>query len=167
MRVGERVSRSGVRTRAGTPVESGTVEWRLARAAAAAVLVVSAPTIAVAALVAGRPGAIGAAIAAAVVLGMFVLSGGLVAFGARFGPNGIFAATLGGFFLRLVLYAALIVMLSPLPGIDGPSLAVSAAVLLVTSLAWEVRYVMRTPEFFWLDTARTGRARAGAERMTP
>lgn len=129
------------------------VELRLARSAALATAAAALPVLAVAWWAAGPAGLRGAAVGAAVVLGMFGVSGALVAFGARFGPSGLFAATLGGFALRLMAYAVLMVVLTPVDGLHGPSLAIAAAVLLAVGLAWDVRAVLRTPSFFWVDAS--------------
>jgi hypothetical protein len=138
------------------------VELRIARSAAAAVLVLSVPVVGIAALAVGREGAIGAAVGAGVVLGMFVLAGGLVTLAAPFGPSAILAATLGGFALRLVLYAVLMVVLTPIEAIHGPSLAIAAAVLLLSALAWEARHVSRIPDFFWVRTEERPSERTSA-----
>ncbi|HUH07751.1 MAG TPA: hypothetical protein VML96_08090, partial [Egibacteraceae bacterium] len=92
-------------------------------------------------------------IAAALVLAMFGLSGVSVAFAARFGPSAVMAAALGGFMLRLVAYALLIVLLRPVEAIHGPSLAISAAVLLIATLVCEAWLVITRPGFFWVDTS--------------
>ncbi|MDP9405942.1 MAG: hypothetical protein M3O86_04960, partial [Actinomycetota bacterium] len=96
-------------------------------------------------------GALGAGVGAAVVAGMFLLSGAPLSWAARIGPEALMAAALGGYLVRLMLYAVLIVVLRPVEAIHGPSLALSAAVLLVAALGWEVRLVSRVPGFFWVD----------------
>jgi ATP synthase protein I len=127
------------------------VELRLAASALRVIALAAVPVTGAAFVLAGARGALGAAIAAGVVAGMFLLSGGLLSLAAPLGPSALLAAALGGYVLRLMLYALLIVLLRPLEGFSHASLAVSAAVLLVVALAWEIRVVSRTPELFWLD----------------
>ena len=135
-------------TRPGDPVE-----LRLARSAALLLLALSVPAIAIAFAAAGANGAKSAAIGAAVVIGMFLMTGTMLSWAAKIGPTALFAAALGGYAVRLLIYAGLIVLLRPIEWIHGPSLAISAAVLLVIALAWEVRLVGRNPSLFWIDPA--------------
>jgi len=142
-------------------------ELRIAGSAMRAVLVLAVPCLALATVLAGPRGLLGAGIGAAVVLGMFAISAALSALAAPHGPSAMLLATVGGFALRLVIYAILIVVLDPVEAIHGPSLAVSAAVLLVGTLAWEVRHVSRTPGFWWVHTAAPSAASpVGTERTT-
>ena len=137
-----------------TPVRPGDpVELRLARSAALLLVALSVPAIGLAFLAAGADGAKSAAIGAAVVIGMFLMAGAMLSGAAKIGPSASFAAALGGYVLRLGIYAGLIVLLRPVEWIHGPSLAITAAVLLVISLAWEVRLVGRNPSLFWVDPA--------------
>ena len=141
-----------------SPVASDNpIELRLARSAAGFLLVLGGPVIAGAFLAAGLAGALSAAIGAAVVIGMFLMAGALMSYAARVSPAALMAAVLGGYVLRLVIYALLIVLLRPVEWLSGPTLAISTAVLLVEVLMWEVRLVSRTPELFWVD-ARAGRS---------
>ncbi|CAN5168753.1 hypothetical protein BH20ACT9_BH20ACT9_08700 [soil metagenome] len=141
------------------------VELRLARSAVVFVTLLAVPVVGVAALVAGGGGALGAAIGAAVVVGMFAMSGATLSWAARLGPTALMGAALGGYLLRLMIYALLIVLLRPVEAIHGPSLAVSAAVLLVAALVWEVRTVSRLPGLFWVQTGnRPGQGR-GADMV--
>ncbi len=128
----------------------------MARSALLVIGMVAVPVIGIAAVVAGSGGALGAGIGAAVVAGMFAMSGALLSFAARIGPEAIFAAALGGYLLRLMIYALLIVLLRPVEAIHGPSLAICAAVVMVAALVAEVRLVSRNPQMFWLDTAPRG-----------
>ena len=127
------------------------VELRMARSALAAVAVLAVPCVAVAALTAGRNGAIGAGVATAVVAGMFAMSGAMTSWAARLGTTVLMGAVLGGYLIRMVVYALLIVLLRPVEAVHGRSLAVTAAVLLVGALVWEVRLVSRVPGFFWVN----------------
>ncbi|MDP8977454.1 MAG: hypothetical protein M3N17_02540 [Actinomycetota bacterium] len=143
---------------ASAPGPPRDVELHLARSAVVLATLLAPPVVGVAALAAGGGGALGAAIGAAVVAGMFVMSGATLSWAARLGPTALMGAALGGYLLRLMIYALLIVLLRPVEAIHGPSLAVSAAVLLVAALVWEVRVVSRLPGAFWVRTeARRGR----------
>lgn len=142
-------------------------ELRIAGSAMRAVLVLAVPCLALATVLAGPQGLLGAGVGTAVVLGMFGISAALSALAAPHGPSAMLLATVGGFALRLVIYAILIVVLDPVEAIHGPSLAVSAAVLLVGTLAWEVRHVSRTPGFWWVHTtAPSAASPVGTERTT-
>lgn len=127
------------------------VELRIAGSALRFLAVLALPTLAAAWWYAGREGLNGALVGIGVVAGMFAVSAVLSALAAPHGPAALFAAVLGGYALRLGIYAALIVLLRPVAAIDGPSLAVSAAVVLLATLAYEAWHICRTPQFFWID----------------
>ena len=129
------------------------VELRLARSAALFLVVLGAPVIGIAALFAGWPGAASAGIGTAVVIGMFLMAGATMSWAARISPAALMGAVLGGYLVRLMIYAGLIVLLRPVPWLSGTSLAISTAVLLVAVLAWEVRVASRNPSMFWVDAA--------------
>ena len=141
-----------------SPVRStDAVELRLARSAVGFLIVLGGPVIGVAALFAGVPGALSAGVGALVVIGMFLMAGALMSWAARISPTALMAAVLGGYLLRLFIYAALILLLRPVEWLHPPSLAIGTAVLLVAVLAWEVRVASRNPSMFWVD-AGAGRA---------
>lgn len=149
------------------PIRAGDgVELRLARSAVGFLLVLGIPVIAVAALVGGTPGALSAGIGATVVIGMFLMAGATMSWAARISPAALMGAVLGGYLVRLMVYALLIVVLRPVEWLDGPSLAISTAVLLVAVLAWEVRVASRNPSMFFVD-AGAGRAPAAAVVYSP
>lgn len=129
------------------------IELRLARSAAVFVVALGIPVIAIAWLLAGKPGLYSAAIGAAVVIGMFLMAGATMSWAARIGPTALMGAVLGGYLVRLMIYAGLIVLLRPLQWLSGPALAISTAVLLVAVLVWEGRVVSRNPSLFWVDAA--------------
>ena len=149
------------------PIRAGDgVELRLARSAVGFLVVLGIPVIGVAALVGGTPGALSAGIGAAVVIGMFLMAGATMSWAARISPTALMGAVLGGYLVRLMVYALLIVVLRPVNWLDGPSLAISTAVLLVAVLAWEVRVASRNPSMFFVD-ADAGRAPATAVVYSP
>lgn len=129
------------------------VELDLAKGAVKALAVAGIPVLGLAWTLAGTGGLLGAGISLAIVSGMYLLSGALLSFAAKLGPGALMGAALGGFALRLMIYALLMVLLRPVEAIHGPSLAVSAAVLLVFSLVWEARAVSRMPNLYWIDAA--------------
>lgn len=142
-------------------------ELRIAASAVRAVLLLAVPCLAISTWLAGSNGLLGATIATAIVLAMFGISAALAAIAAPHGPTAMLLATVGGFALRLMIYAILIVVLDPVEAIHGPSLAISAAVLLLGALAWEVRHVSRTPGFWWVQPLTPSAASpVGTERTT-
>jgi hypothetical protein len=137
-----------------TPRPAGAgdaIELDLARSAAIFTVALAVPVIAVAWLAAGLPGLYSAAIGAAVVIGMFLMAGATMSWAARISPTALMAAVLGGYLVRLMIYAGLILLLRPVEWLSGPSLAIATAVLLVAVLAWEVRVASRNPSLFWVN----------------
>ena len=144
------------------PIQAGDgIEMRLARSAVGFLLGRGVPVVAVAGLLRGAPGALSAGIGAVVVIGMFLMAGATMSWAARISPAALMGAVLGGYLVRLMIYAGLIVLLRPVPWLSGTSLASSTAVLLVAVLAWEVRVASRNPSMFWVD-ARAGQASSAA-----
>lgn len=127
------------------------VELRLARSAAVFLVVLGLPVIAVSGLVAGMPGVAGASLGTAVVIGMFLMAGATMSWAARISPTALMGAVLGGYVVRLMIYAVLIIVLGDAPWLSGTTLAVATALLLVAALAWEVRVASRNPSMFWVD----------------
>jgi hypothetical protein len=72
------------------------------------------------------------------------------------------AAALGGYVLKLCIYAVLIVLLADSDAIDGSSLAVTSAILLVAALVWQTRWALRDARLFWVTTS----GHASASRST-
>lgn len=135
------------------------IEWRLALRGVAVTVALGALFVGGAGWWLGTPGLAGAGLAVAVVAGMQALSGGLLSLAARFGPTALLGAALGGYVLKLCIYVVLMVLLGDAEGIHGPSLAVTAAILLVVALTWQTRLVMRDARLFWVaDPAPTGTA---------
>jgi len=138
------------------------VELRIAGSALRFLALIAVPVLAVAWLAAGPRGLNGALVGVGVVAGMFAIAAGLTALAAPHGTSALFTAILGGYALRLGIYAALMVWLRPVEAIDGPSLAISAAVVLMATLAYESWHLMRTPQLFWIDPAASA-----PERIRP
>ncbi len=142
------------------------VEWRIAVSAVRFALALGLPLVAVATLVAGAEGALGATVAVVIVCGMFAIPAVLVTAGARYGLRGVIAATLGGFQLRLVLFGGLLVVLTHLRALHGASLPLVAAAVLVPTLVYESWVVCRTPGLFWVDAGK-GKAVSGGPVSRP
>lgn len=138
--------------RAGDPIE-----LQLALGALRLLVAVTVPVIAVAWFLAGFEGGLSAAIAIALVAGMYLMSGALLSYAAKFGPEALMAAALGGFALRLAIYGLLLVLLTPVEAIHGPTLAVTAAVLIVATLVYEARMVSKIPNLYWVDASAARR----------
>jgi hypothetical protein len=126
------------------------IEWRIALHGVALTVGLGLVFVGGAGWWLGAPGLAGAGMAVAVVAGMQALSGALLSLAARFGPSALLAAALGGYVLKLCIYVVLMVLLRDAEGIDGPSLAVTAAVLLIVVLAWQTRLVLRDQRLFWV-----------------
>ena len=157
------IASPGQRDAPSPPGPDDPVELHLAKSALKLIAVLTLPTVGFGWLAAGPNGALGAGIAVAVVGGMYLMSGALLSFAARLGPGALMGAALGGFALRLLIYALLIVLLGDVEAIHGPSLAIAAAWLLVATLVHEARLVSRTPSLFWID-ARQARPQQRSRR---
>jgi hypothetical protein len=142
-----------VATTARPPAAGDAIELQLARSAAIFVVVLGIPVVGIAWLVQGTPGLFSALIGAAVVIGMFLMAGTTMSWAARIGPEALMGAVLGGYLVRLMIYAGLILLLRDVPWLHGPTLAISTAVLLVAVLGWEVRVASRNPSLFWVNAA--------------
>ncbi len=123
----------------------------MARAALGVGACLAVPVVGIAWLVRDLAGALTALGALAIVIGQFWVTGRSLAWAAGKGPVAVQATALGGFFLRLVFYAVLILALRPVEAVDGPVLAIVTAVSLVILLTWEVRLVMRHSEMWFID----------------
>jgi len=126
-------------------------EALLGRAALRVVGVLAVPVVGLAWLVRGPEGAVTAAGGLAVVgVGQF-LTGTSLSWAARRGNGLLMAVTLGGFLVRLGVYAILIVTLSSSSRVDAPALVASVTLALAAVLTHETRLVMREGSFWWLD----------------
>ncbi|MBW3620657.1 MAG: hypothetical protein KY461_10465, partial [Actinobacteria bacterium] len=133
------------------PLTRGS-ERTMAEAAVRVGVVAAVPVVVAALALRGAAGALTALGAVLLVVGNFYVTGRSLDWAARFGPTALQATALGGFLVRLVLFAAAIVVLRPVDAIDGPVLAISAAVAMVVVLAYEVRLVSSHRELWFVDT---------------
>lgn len=130
---------------------SRTAEYAMARAAMRVVapLVVTAPVVAY--LARGPEGAFTALGAVALVGAWFGVSGLSLGWAAGRSLATLQAVALGGFATRVGAMAIGMVALGPVEAIDGHVLAVTVAVGVVLLLAYEVRFVLRAAEFWWVS----------------
>ncbi len=128
-------------------------ESEMVRAALRVGLVVGVPATLVGGVLRGTSGALTALLTVGFVVGVFAVTGRSLGWAAKHGPIAIQAVALGGFFVRLVLYAAMILVLRPVDAIDDTVLAVSAAVAMVAVLTYETRLVLTQREFWFVDAS--------------
>ncbi len=122
----------------------------MARAALRVGVVLAILAVIIAGTFRGLPGALTALGAVVLVVGQFAITGRSLAWAAKFGPTAVQATALGGFGLRLMIYAGLIIALRPVEAIDGPVLAITTAASLILLLAYEVRLVMTHSEMWFV-----------------
>jgi hypothetical protein len=127
-------------------------EPELAWHGAAFATVAAVPVVAVAAALRGGPGLLGAALAAGLVMGLFGLTGVLLACVARRSPARLPAVSLVGAIVRIIAYGALLTALAGVDNIDRASTVVATCLLLIATLVYEVRFATTTPGFYWLHT---------------
>ena len=113
-----------------------------------------------AALLRGAGAALTAGFVVVLVVGLFALTGLAHGWAATRGLVTFQAVVMGGLFLRLSVYAVLLVTLHPTDLLDPIVLAITTPIVVLTLLAYEVRFVSSRPEFLFLDTT----ARAGTDR---
>jgi hypothetical protein len=100
----------------------------------------------VAGLARGLDGAVAAALGVAVVAANFLVAGAMLSAAIRVSLAMYHAAALFGFFLRLALMTATMLLIVRLVEIDRPAFGVSAVVAYVALLAWEAAAVSRGRE---------------------
>jgi hypothetical protein len=127
-------------------------ELELARYGAVVATIVAVPTVLVATVVRGRPGLLGAVLAAGLVIGLFAVTGVLLSCVARRSPATLPAVSLVGALIRMVAYGALLTALAGVDGIDRSSTVVATCLLLIVTLVYEVRFTATTPGFYWVHT---------------
>ena len=93
-------------------------------------------------------------------MGLFALTGVLLACVVRRSPATLPAVSLVGALLRMIAYGALPTALIGVDGNDRGSTAVPTYVLLVVTLAHEMRFVTTTPGFYWLHSPAPDGAQA-------
>lgn len=130
-------------------------EALLGRAAVRVVAVLALPVVGISWVLRGSDAAATAIGGLALVaLGQWV-TGRSLSWAARRSLTILHVVTLGGFLVRLAVYATLIILLAPTDMVDGPVLAASVALTVVAVLAVETRMVLRDNSFWWLDSSAT------------
>ena len=114
------------------------------------------PVVLLVVAVAGRgvAGLLTALGALALVVGNFYITGRAFHWAGRIGPTAVQAVALGGFFVKLVVLAIVLVALSGVDAVDGPVLAITTAFATIVLLATEVRLVLTHAEFWWLTDGK-------------
>jgi hypothetical protein len=122
------------------------VEAVIARHTVRRAVVVGPVIVLVAGLARGLDGAVAAALGVAVVAANFLVAGAMLSAAIRVSLAMYHAAALFGFFLRLALMTATMLLIVRLVEIDRPAFGVSAVVAYVALLAWEAAAVSRGRE---------------------
>ena len=117
------------------------VERQLARHLAARAALIAPVVVAVAWLVRGGDGALGAAIGVAVVALNFLAAAALASYAAPLGPGAIASAAMGGYVLRLGIVFVVLLALRDVDAVDMASLVITIAFAHLALLAVEVRSV--------------------------
>lgn len=128
-----------------------TAEFAMARAAARVVVPAAVPATAIAWAVRGARGGLTALAAVAFVAVWFGLSGLSLGWAARRSLALLQAVALGGFALRVGALGIAMVALAPVAAIDGPVLAITVGAGVVLLLTYEVWYVLRRADLWWVD----------------
>lgn len=138
------------------------VELHLAGVGTRAALLLTPPAL-LGGWLAGRgPGVVGAAIAAAMVIGLLYLSAVVLGAAARRGGASLIAGVYGGFLARLVIYGVVMALLAPLDAVHLPSMAITTLVLVIATLLAQALHASKTPQLYWLGTNGQRIARPGA-----
>lgn len=118
------------------------------------------PALGVAALLRGAPGLRGAGLAAALVVGMFAVSGIVLVCVALRAPDKLPAVSLVGAIVRMIAYGAVLAALDGADGIDRASTVLATCLLLAVTLIYEARSTATRPGFYWLRTPAPNGARS-------
>ena len=128
------------------PTMSNPIEATLARHTVRRAVVVGPPLIVLFWLLRGGKGAVGASVGLAVVVGYFLLSGAMLSAAARRSLAAYHAAALLGFFVRLGLITATLLVVAWLAEVDRPSVGIAAVVSYLVLLSWETVVVAKGSE---------------------
>lgn len=119
-------------------------------AAARLLALLSVPVTAGAWWVAGPGGALGAGAGLLLVLALFGLTGLVLSRMRATAPSVVVGVSLVGLGLRIAGYAVALALLASVDSLHRPSLALATMVGFAATLAYEIRVVSRTPQFFWV-----------------
>lgn len=144
------------------------VELHLAGVGTRAALLLTAPALLGGWLAARGPGVVGAAIAAAMVIGLLYLSAVVLGAAARRGGASLITGAYGGFLARLAIYGVVMALLAPLDAVHLPSMAITTLALVIATLLAQALHASKTPQLYWLGTNGQGTARQdGALTIDP
>lgn len=124
---------------------------RLATRALTLLAGLAVPTAVVAGVLAGAPGVVGALVGVGFVALLFGAASASLAWALDHAPNLAVAVLAAGTFVRLAIYAAVLVALSGVSWVHPPSLAIATGVATALTLAAELVWLARSPELFHLD----------------
>ncbi len=127
-----------------------TPEYAMAKVGLMVCAALALPAVATAGVLRGRDGAVTAALAIALVTVWLLVTALPLGWAARRGMTTVVAVAAGGYALRLAGLAVALVLLQPVRTIDGPVLAVTAAVAMVALLATEAGYTLRRSDLWWV-----------------
>ncbi|MFO7294022.1 MAG: hypothetical protein FWJ92_05185 [Actinomycetes bacterium] len=122
------------------------VEATLARHTASRAVYVGPVLVALFWLARGPEGALASALGVGVVVANFLLSGAMMSISARISLAVYHAAALFGFFLRLGLIVATMLLITRMIDIDRVAFGVTAVVAYLALIAWETRAVAKGRE---------------------
>lgn len=128
-------------------------EQALAGSAARLLALLGVPLTAGAWLYAGAGGAAGALAGVLLVLVLFGLTGAVLGRVRAASPSLVVGVSLAGVGVRIAGYATALALLASVEWLHRPSLALAILVSFVATLAYEIRIVSRTPQFFWVRTS--------------
>lgn len=146
--------------------QAGRDERRLARGAGITLAVLAVPLSVMGGLSAGRPGVAGALIGLALVGLLFGGAALLLAETAVRRPQGGVGVLVAGAVVRLIVYIAVLDLLSSAAWVHAPSLALATAVGIAVTLGAELLLLARLPHLFFID-ADAARPPATATRSEP
>ena len=122
------------------PLRQG-LEARLGRHTARRALFVGPLLVGLFWIARGADGAIGAAIGVAIVVGYFVLYGLMLSVAARLSLSAYHAAALFGFFVRIGLVAAVLLVLGSIFELDRIAVGIAVVASYLVLLTWEAAAV--------------------------
>lgn len=105
----------------------------------------------------GVGGALSSALGYALVVGNLAAAAALMAWGARTSPVALMGVTLGGFIVRLVALAAVVLAASRLAIFEPVPISITIVASHLGLLVWEIRYVSLRLASPGLDRQRPGK----------
>jgi hypothetical protein len=125
---------------------TGDIEAVLARHTARRIAFVGPVLVVIFGVFRGVPGAVAAAIGAAIVAGYVWLSGMMLSVAARISLSAYHAAALLGFFLRLGLITVTMLVVARVTDIDRIAMGITVVVAYLTLFGWEAVAVAKGRE---------------------